>query len=126
MRNHVALMRTRGLRYDTNTRMFLRLDRFLQKHPELAREPLPVILQHYAAARSTAFHAVDCELLRRALARIRHHLDPSVPAPQPDHNSQRRFRRRWRWREERIQRSAKALLDGAGPTSIAPTKFAFC
>jgi integrase/recombinase XerD len=71
MRNHVALMRTRGFRYDTNTQMFLRLDRFLQKHPELARERLPVMLQHYAAARSTAFHAVDCELLRRALAAAR-------------------------------------------------------
>ena len=37
MRNHIALMRTRGFRYDTNTRMFLRFDRFLQRHPELAR-----------------------------------------------------------------------------------------
>jgi integrase/recombinase XerD len=27
MRNHVALMRTRGFRYDTQTRMFLRFDR---------------------------------------------------------------------------------------------------
>jgi site-specific recombinase XerD len=128
MRNHVALMRTRGFRYDTNTQMFLRLDRFLQKHPELAREPLPVMLQHYAAARSTAFHAVDCELLRRALARIRHHLDPNV---------RRRNRITTRSgafvadgagarRTDPAQRCGAGPASGAGPTSIAPTKFAFC
>jgi len=48
MRNHVARMRTRGFRYDTNARMFLRFDRFLQRHPDLVREPLPVMLQHWA------------------------------------------------------------------------------
>lgn len=100
MRNHVARMRTRGFRYDTNARMFLRFDRFLQRHPELAREPLPVMLQHWAAARSTAFHAADCELLRRALAKMQHHLDPSVSAPQLDRDPQRRFGRRRRWREK--------------------------
>jgi integrase/recombinase XerD len=100
MRNHVARMRTRGFRYDTNTRMFLRFDRFLQRHPELAREPLPVMLEHWAAARSTAFHAADCELLRHALAKMRHHLDPSVSAPQLDRDPRRRFSRRRRWREK--------------------------
>jgi integrase/recombinase XerD len=99
MRDHVARMRTRGFRYDTNTRMFLRFDRFLQRHPELAREPLPVMLQHWAVARSTAFHAADCELLRRALARLQHHLDPSVSTLHPDRDRRRRFGYRWRWRE---------------------------
>ena len=67
MRNHIALMRTRGFRYDTKTRMFLRFERFLQRHPEIAKEPVYVMLQHWAAARSTAFHAADCELLGRVL-----------------------------------------------------------
>ncbi|MFC1610288.1 tyrosine-type recombinase/integrase [Myxococcota bacterium] len=96
MRNHVALMRTRGFRYDTNTRMFLRFDRFLQRHPELAKEPVSVMLQHWAAERSTAFHAVDCELLGRALAKARRHLDPSVPVPRRNPHPQRRFAREWR------------------------------
>jgi integrase/recombinase XerD len=90
MRNHVALMRTRGFRYDTNTRMFLRFDRFLQRHPELANQSVPVMLQRWAAARSTAFHAVDCELLGRALAKARHHVDSSAPVL-----PQRRFARGW-------------------------------
>jgi hypothetical protein len=93
MRNHVALMRTRGFRYDTNTRMFLRFDRYLQRHPELANEPVPVMLQRWAAARSTAFHAVDCELLGRALAKARHHVDSSAPILRPGPHPQRRFAR---------------------------------
>src|SRR5271155_5797154 len=129
MRNHVALMRTRGYRYDTNTRMFLRFDRYLQRHPELANEPVPVMLERWAAARSTAFHAVDCELLGRALAKARRHLDPSVPVPRPNLHPQLPFargwyrrgngsgaaRRRWSrdWRRPYIYRpeEVRALLD---------------
>ena len=110
MRNHVALMRTRGFRYDTNTRMFLRFDRFLQRHPELASEPVPVMLQRWAAARSTAFHAVDCELLGRALAKARHHLDPSVPVP-----PQRRFARGWHRRG-----NGSGAASGGGPRLASP------
>jgi integrase/recombinase XerD len=95
MRNHVALMRTRGFRYDTNTRMFSRFDRYLQRHPELANEPVPVMLQRWAAASSTAFHAVDCALLRRALAKARHHVDSSAPILRPGPHLQQRFAHGW-------------------------------
>ncbi len=98
MSNHIALMRTRGFRYDTGTRMFLRFDRFLQRHPELAAEPVPIMLQRWAAASSTAFHAADCELLGRALAKVRRYLDPSVPMPGLDPHPPRRFARGWRRR----------------------------
>ena len=93
MRNHVELMRTKGFRYDTETRMFLRFDRFLQRHPELAKGPVPVMLQHWAAAGSTAFHAADCELLGSALAKARRYLDPSVPVPRSDPHPHRPFAR---------------------------------
>jgi integrase len=105
MRDHVARMRTRGFRYDTNTGMFLRFDRFLQRHPEIAREPLPVMLQHWTEARSTAFHAADCELQRRALTRIQHHLDPSLSTLQADRDARSRFGRR-RWREKKLSGAA--------------------
>ena len=36
MRDRVALMRSRGYRYTTQTAWFLRFDQFLQAHPELA------------------------------------------------------------------------------------------
>ena len=112
MRNHIALMRTRGFRYDTNTRMFLRFDRFLQRHPELANEPVPVMLQHWAAARSTAFHAADCELLGRALAKARHHVDSSAPVL-----PQRRFARGW----HRRGNGSGAASGGSLATCVAPT-----
>jgi integrase len=96
MSNHIALMRTRGFRYDTQTRMFLRFDRFLQRHSELDKEPVPVMLRYWAAAGATAFHAADCELLERALAKARRYLDPSVPVPRPRPHPHRQFAREWR------------------------------
>jgi integrase/recombinase XerD len=140
MRNHVALMRTRGFRYDTNSRMFLRFDRFLQRHPELADEPVPVMLQRWAAAGSTAFHAVDCELLERALAKASHHVDSSAPILRPGPHPQRRFargryrrgngsgaaRRRWArdWRRPYIYKpeEVRVLLDIARTYPSPPAR----
>jgi integrase len=48
------------------------------------------MLQRWAAARSTAFHAVDCELLGRTLTKARHHVDSSARIL-----PQRRFARGW-------------------------------
>jgi integrase/recombinase XerD len=124
MRNHIALMRTRGFRYDTKARMFLRFDRFLQRHPELAEEPVPVMLQHWATARSTAFHVADCEELGRALAKARHHLDPSVPVPRPDPLPQRRFAREFRRPYIYSPQQVRLLLDIARtyPSPRAPLR----
>jgi integrase/recombinase XerD len=124
MRDHIALMRTRGFRYDTNTRMFLRFDRFLQRHPELTNEPVPVMLQHWAAAHSTACHAADCELLGRALARARRHLDPSVSVPRPDPLPRRRFAREFRRPYIYSPEEVRLLLDIARtyPSPRAPLR----
>ena len=65
MRDHVALMRGRGYRYATQAACFLRFDRFLQAHPELACEPVAVMLEHWAAAKRTGNHAAECEKLKR-------------------------------------------------------------
>jgi integrase/recombinase XerD len=96
MRDHIAMMRARGYRYHSQEGTLLRFDRFLQRHPELAKEPLQVSLQRWAAAYSTAFHAADCERLGRYLAKARHHLDPSVPTPKPDRRPQQQAARQWR------------------------------
>jgi integrase/recombinase XerD len=124
MRNHIALMRTRGFRYDTHTRMFLRFDRFLQRHPELANEPVPVMLQRWAAARSTAYHAADCELLGRALAKARRHLDPSIPVPRPDPRPQQEVARHWRRPYIYSPEEVRRLLDIARtyPSPRAPLR----
>lgn len=96
MRDHIALMRTRGFRYETQAYWFLRFDRFLQGHPELAEVPVPLMLQRWSAARSTSHHASECERLGRALAKARRHLDPSVELPRPDPRPQQQVARQWR------------------------------
>ena len=84
MRDHVARMRVSGFRYETQTRWLLRFDRFLQKHPELACEPVSVMLQHWCAAKPTANHKAECERLAGVLNKAQHHLDPSIPLRRPD------------------------------------------
>jgi hypothetical protein len=59
MRDHIERMRTVGFRYETQTRCLLRFDRFLQAHPELATEPVPVMLQHWSTAKQTANHVAE-------------------------------------------------------------------
>jgi integrase/recombinase XerD len=84
MRNHIALMQARGYRYQTQARWFWRFDRFLQARPELAGEPVSVMLQHWVAARPTVNHAAECERLARALAKAQHHVDPDAKPRRPD------------------------------------------
>jgi integrase len=96
MRDHIARMRTRGFRYDRQARRFLRFDRFLQAHPELAQAPVAVMLQSWAAARSTPQHAADCERLGRDLAKARRHLDPSIELPRPNPRPHQEVARHWR------------------------------
>jgi site-specific recombinase XerD len=96
MRNHISLMRTRGYRYQTQARWFWRFDRFLQAHPELAGKPVSIMLQHWAAARSTANHAAECERVARALAKAQHHLDPGTKPRRPDPRPGQQVARQWR------------------------------
>ena len=124
MRNHIALMRTRGFRYETQARWLWRFDRFLQAHPELASESLPVMLQHWSAARPTANHAAECEKLARALTKAQHHLDPGIeltrPDPRPGQQVARQWRRPYIYSPEEIRR----LLDIARtyPSPRAPLR----
>ena len=79
MREHVERMRKRGYRYTTQAAWFLRFDRFLQAHPELASAPVRTMLDHWAAAKPTRNHAAECEKLKQALTKSLRHLDQSLP-----------------------------------------------
>lgn len=124
MRNHIASMQARGYRYQTQARWFWRFDRFLQAHPELGGEPVSVMLQHWAAARSTANHAVECEKVARALAKAQHRLDPGTkprpPDPRPGQQVARQWRRPYIYSPEEVRR----LLDIARtyPSPRAPLR----
>jgi len=89
-------MRSRGFRYETQARYFLRFDRFLQVHPELSDAPVPVMLQHWAAARSTPNHQAECEKLARALTKALRHVDPAIKPKRPDPRPVQQVARQWR------------------------------
>lgn len=124
MRDHIALMRTRGYRYDTQARRFLRFDRFLQQHPELAEAPVAVMLRSWAAARSTPQHAADCERLGRELAKARRHLDPRVALPRLNPRLQQEVRRQHRQPHIYSPDDVRLLLDAARayPSPRAPLR----
>jgi integrase len=117
-------MRTRGYRYDTQARRFLRFDRFLQQHPELAKASVAVMLQSWAAARSTPQHAADCERLGRELAKVRRHLDPSVALPRLNARLQQEVRRQYRQPHIYSPDDVRLLLDAARayPSPRAPLR----
>jgi integrase/recombinase XerD len=124
MRNHITLMRTRGFRYETEARLLWRFDRFLQAHPELADEPVSVMLQRWSAARSTANHAAECEKLSRVLAKARHHIDPSIELKRPDPRPQQQVERQWRRPYIFSPEEIRCLLDIARtyPSPRAPLR----
>jgi integrase/recombinase XerD len=126
MRDHIALKRTRGFRYETQARWFWRFDRFLQAHPELAVEPLPVMLQHWSAARPTANHLAECEKLARALAKAQHHLDPSIKLKRPDSRPGQQVARQWRrpyiYSPEEVRRLLDCPLRGSKPSPSGEAK----
>lgn len=96
MREHVERMRKRGYRYTTQAGWFLRFDRFLQAHPELAKEPVTTMLEHWSAAKLTHHHAAECEKLQHALTKALRHRDPSVPPRRLDARAQKEAARRFR------------------------------
>ena len=79
MREHVALMRNRGYKYETQAHWLLRFDRFLQANPELAGASLETMLARWEAAKPTRNHAAECQKLGRLLTKARYRLDPSIP-----------------------------------------------
>lgn len=97
MRDHVALMRSRGYQYETQAHWLLRFDRFLQAHPELAEKSLETMLARWAAAKPTRNHAAECQKLGRILTKARFRLDPSIPPKgfnaRPEREAARQHRR---------------------------------
>jgi integrase len=128
MRNHIALMRTRGFRYETQARYFWRFDRFLQSHPELACEPVSVMLQHWSAVNPTPNHVAECERLARALGKAQHHLDPSIELKCPDSRPQQQVAQQWRRPYIYSPQEIRRLLDIARtyPSPRAPLRPVSC
>ncbi|WP_299178059.1 hypothetical protein [uncultured Brevundimonas sp.] len=96
MAEHVTLMRNRGYKYIAQTVWLSRFDRFLQLNPTLQDQPLGVMLEHWSVAKTTRNHPNECEKLRRILAKILRHQDPSIPPRRPDPRPEKEVARHWR------------------------------
>jgi integrase len=96
MRDHIALMRSRGYHYKTQAAWFLRFERFLQANPKLEVEPMAVMLEKWAEAKSTPQHAAECENLKQVLTKALRHRDPSLPKPRLDTWAQKEAARHFR------------------------------
>lgn len=78
MREHVLLMRSLGHRYDAREKSFRRLDRFLQRRPDLVGEPLPTLIDAWRVSGKGLQHAYEAQQCGQILSRAQSRLDPSA------------------------------------------------
>lgn len=124
MAERVVLMRNRGYKYASQSVWLLRFDRFLQLNPALQDQPIEVMLDHWAAAKATRNHAADCEKLRRVLAKMLRHRNPSVPPRRPDPRPQTEVAKQWRKPHIYSPADVRRMLDVARsyPSPRAPLR----
>jgi integrase len=102
----------------------LRFDHFLQLNPTLQDQPIGVMLEHWAAAKATCNHAVECENLRRILTKIFRHRDPSLPSRRPDPRPHKEAVKQWRKPHIYSPADVRRMLDIARsyPSPRAPLR----
>ncbi|RUX17531.1 integrase [Mesorhizobium sp. M2A.F.Ca.ET.042.01.1.1] len=124
MADHVTLMRNRGYKYISQTVWLSRFDRFLQLNPALQEQPLRVMLEHWSAAKTTRNHPNECEKLKRVLAKILRHQDPSIPPRRPDPRPEKEVVRHWRKPHIYTPADVRRMLDIARsyPSPRAPMR----
>jgi integrase/recombinase XerD len=113
MRDHVALMQAMGHRYIKSAANLLRFDRFLQNHPELADQPIGVLVQRWTGDCPTAQRASQCLSTGRSLAKALRRSDPSVAIPAMDPLLTRRMREQYRRPYIFTEQEVRRLLDAA-------------
>jgi integrase/recombinase XerD len=77
MQEYVSHMRALGYRYNTCEQQLLRFDRFLQRHPELAGQPLSKLIETWAEEQPELQR--EAHTVGRLISKAMHRLDPSVP-----------------------------------------------
>lgn len=124
MAEHVALMRNRGYKYTAQPVWLLRFDRFLQFNPALQDQPIGVMLEHWSTAKTTRNHTAECEKLKRVLAKILRHRDPSIPPRRPDPHPAKEVAKQWRKPHIYTPADVRRMLDIARsyPSPRAPLR----
>jgi integrase/recombinase XerD len=121
MREHVNLMQAVGYRYKVHEERMLRLDRFLQGRPDLAGQPLTVVIREWTNAGSTPQHAFECHAAGRTLSRALLRIDPRVETIARDNRIEREARRQYRrpyiFSEAEIRTLLRAAMSFPSPRS---------
>lgn len=121
MRNHLALMRAMGYRYNVYEKYMLELDRFLQCRPDLTGEPVRTVIQEWTKAKPSPQHALLCMKLGRVLSRAVLRVDPShkvIPWDRLiERAAEQRHRRPYIFSESDICRIFKTALRLPSPRS---------
>jgi integrase/recombinase XerD len=92
MREHVERMRSLGYLYQTNERVLLRFDRFLQGRPDLSGQPVGTALEAWRAVKWGPQHLKTVSSVERQLSKAMQRVDPSIVVPPYDADSDRRAR----------------------------------
>ena len=124
MCEHIARMQSLGYRYEAKARDLRRFDRFLQQRPELAEEPLPVLLAAWRSSCPGVRHALRVQQCGRALSQALHRRDPTTSVLSIDAGLQRRVvqeeRKPYLFTEAEVERLFEAAR--TVPSSKAPLR----
>jgi integrase/recombinase XerD len=124
MREHVALMRSMGHRYDVYANRLRRFDKFLQGRPDLVAEPLPALIEAWRQAGDGLQHALESQQCGRLLSKAWRRADPTVAVMSTDPHLERRVRQHHRrpyiYSEAEVRRLLETAL--SFPSPLAPLR----
>jgi integrase len=78
MQEHVTHMRALGYRYDSNEKLLLRFDRYLQRHPELSGRTLSELVDHWSQEQPSPGLLLSARVAGRIVSKAMHRVDPHV------------------------------------------------
>ena len=96
IREYIALMHSLGYRYTTGEKILRRFDRFLQRRPDLTRQPLPKLIETWRQAGGGAEHALAAQRCGRMLSKAQSRHDPNTAVVPWDRYLARQVRARHR------------------------------
>jgi integrase len=121
MESHVAHRRVLGYRYDTAEELLLRLDRFLQRHPELSEISLNEIAERWVEEQPSPSRLFDARRAARVVSKAMNRLDPRVLILSIGDGIARAARQHHRaahlYTDDEVQRILRAALAYPSPKS---------
>jgi site-specific recombinase XerD len=124
LHTHVARMQALGFRYEVQAGRLVRFDRFLQQHPDLAGQPLPMLIRAWSDEGSSVHHTWEAQSCGRIISTAMHRLDSTTTILPVDRQLSRQLclqhRRPYICTTEDIRR----ILDTARtfPSPLAPLR----